>query len=210
MKLVALSGSLRPNAFSTAALRAGLEIARHAGAETELCDLREIDLPIFMPDVAILAYPNPARERIASLVARYREADAMLWATPTYHGTMSGALKNALDYMQLLATDPLPYLQGKPVGLISIAAAPAPSRAKHHLRRPDTGRPRTAERPFADLRSLDLTAQNLSFGRVLPWGHRCDRIDVRGVKGCMESRGDRDRRVCALQLQDWHNLPILV
>lgn len=125
MKLVALSGSLRPNAFSTAALRAGLEIARHAGAETELCDLREIDLPIFIPDVTILSYPKPARERIASLVARYREADAMLWATPTYHGTMSGALKNALDYMQLLATDPLPYLQGKPVGLISIAAASA-------------------------------------------------------------------------------------
>jgi len=41
-------------------------------------------------------------------VARYREADAMLWATPTYHGTMSGALKNALDYMQLLAKDPAP------------------------------------------------------------------------------------------------------
>lgn len=123
MKLVALSGCLRSNAFSTAALRAGLEIARRAGAETELCDLREIDLPIFMPDVAILSYPSPARERIASLVARYREADAMIWATPTYHGTMSGALKNALDFMQLLATDPLPYLQGKPVGLISIAAA---------------------------------------------------------------------------------------
>ncbi len=47
----------------------------------------------------------------------------MLWATPTYHGTMSGALKNALDYMQLLAADPAPYLQGKPVGLISIATA---------------------------------------------------------------------------------------
>jgi len=130
VRLVALSGSLRPNAFSTAALRAGLEIARHAGAETELCDLREIDLPIFMPDASISSYPDPARERIADLAARYREADAMLWATPAYHGTMSGALKNALDYMQLLAADPAPYLQGKPVGLISIAnASPHPHMA---------------------------------------------------------------------------------
>lgn len=47
----------------------------------------------------------------------------MLWATPTYHGSMSGAIKNALDYMQLLADDPAPYLQGKPVGLIAIATS---------------------------------------------------------------------------------------
>jgi len=41
VKLVALSGSLRADSLSTAALRAALEIARRAGADTELCDLRE-------------------------------------------------------------------------------------------------------------------------------------------------------------------------
>jgi NAD(P)H-dependent FMN reductase len=40
-----------------------------------------------MPDVSMSSYPDLARERIANLAARYREADAMLWATPTYHGT---------------------------------------------------------------------------------------------------------------------------
>ena len=121
MKLVALSGSLRADSLSTAALRAALEIARRAGADTELCDLREIDLPLYLPEAPIEAYPSDARAQITRLVAHYRHADAMLWATPTYHGTMSGALKNALDYMELLGKEPEPYLQGKAIGLISIA-----------------------------------------------------------------------------------------
>ena len=123
MKLVALSGSLRANSLSTAALRAALEIARRAGADTELCDLRKLDLPLYLPEAPIESYPPAARAQITRLVAHYRDADAMLWATPTYHGTMSGAFKNALDYMELLGEEPEPYLQGKAVGLISIADA---------------------------------------------------------------------------------------
>ena len=130
MKLVALSGSLRADSLSTAALRAALEIARRAGADTELCDLREIRLPLYLPDAPIASYPRAARAEITRLVAHFRHADAMLWATPTYHGTISGAFKNALDYMELLREEPEPYLQGKAVGLISIAdAAPLASMA---------------------------------------------------------------------------------
>lgn len=123
MKLVGLSGSLRAESLSTAALRAALEIARRAGADTELCDLREIDLPMYLPEAPVEAYPLAARARITRLLAHYRDADAMLWATPTYHGSMSGAFKNALDYMELLGEQPEPYLQGKAVGLIAISDA---------------------------------------------------------------------------------------
>lgn len=123
MKLVALSGSLRAGSFSTAALRAALAIAQRAGAQTSLCDLREIDLPLFLPEAPIAAYPLAARAHVERLVADFREADLMLWATPTYHGTMTGALKNALDYMELLGQEPAPYLQGKAVGLIALADA---------------------------------------------------------------------------------------
>jgi len=41
-------------------------------------------------------------------------SDALIWSSPTYHGSVSGAFKNALDW------DP-PYLSGKPIGLISTA-----------------------------------------------------------------------------------------
>lgn len=123
VKLVGLSGSLRAESLSTAALSAALEIARRAGVDTELCDLRAMDLPMYLPEAPIEAYPLAARAQITRLVAHYRDADAMLWATPTYHGSMSGAFKNALDYMELLGEQPEPYLQGKAVGLIAIADA---------------------------------------------------------------------------------------
>jgi len=45
----------------------------------------------------------------------------MLWATPTYHGTMSGVFKNAIDYMEFLAKDSPPYLQGRAIGLVSVS-----------------------------------------------------------------------------------------
>ncbi|KUG09025.1 NADPH-dependent FMN reductase [Solirubrum puertoriconensis] len=125
LKLVGLSGSLRPGSHSTAALRAGLRIAAESGAATELLDLRELNLPVYLPDLALEDYPAEAQGAISRLVAAFRSADVMLWATPTYHGCMSGALKNAIDYMQLLARDSAPYLQGRAVGLVALAT-PAP------------------------------------------------------------------------------------
>lgn len=125
MKIVGLGGSLRAESRSAAALRTALSIAEHAGAETELLDLRALNLPLYIPDVPVDAYPASVRPKLAIFLAACRSADVMLWATPTYHGSMSGALKNAIDFMQLLAQDAPPYLQGKAVGLVSIPD-PAP------------------------------------------------------------------------------------
>ncbi|WP_303312688.1 NADPH-dependent FMN reductase [Hymenobacter sp. BT730] len=119
--MVGLSGSLRVGSYSTAALRTGLRIASERGAITELLDLRELPLPLYIPDLPIEGYPPGSQAAIRKLVTSFQSADVMLWATPTYHGTMSGALKNAIDYMQLLARDPAPYLQGRAVGLLSLA-----------------------------------------------------------------------------------------
>jgi len=47
--------------------------------------------------------------------------DAMIWASPTYHGSVSGAFKNALDWLILLAERTPPYLSNKPIGLVSTA-----------------------------------------------------------------------------------------
>jgi FMN reductase len=47
--------------------------------------------------------------------------DAMIWSTPTYHGSISGSFKNALDWLILLAERDPPYLSGKPVGLVATA-----------------------------------------------------------------------------------------
>ena len=58
---------------------------------------------------------------IVRLLDACRRADVLLWASPTYHGTVSGAFKNALDFLELLSDEEPPYLQGKAVGLIAVS-----------------------------------------------------------------------------------------
>ena len=47
--------------------------------------------------------------------------DAMIWSSPTYHGSVSGSFKNALDWLILPAERDPPYLTNKPVGLVTTA-----------------------------------------------------------------------------------------
>jgi FMN reductase len=46
---------------------------------------------------------------------------AMIWSTPTYHGSISGSFKNALDWLIMLTGRDPPYLTNKPTGLVSTA-----------------------------------------------------------------------------------------
>lgn len=114
LRVAGLGGSLRAGSASRAALEVALAAAADAGAQTELLDLRELDLPLYVPG----AGAPPAAERMAEAV---RCADGLLWASPLYHGSVSGAFKNAIDWLQLLARDDPPYLTDKVVGLIAVA-----------------------------------------------------------------------------------------
>jgi FMN reductase len=78
-----------------------------------LHDVRELPLPLYDPGA-------PARTpEVERLVAAARRADGFLFATPVYHNTMTGAMKNALDYFELLNRDEPPFLTGKPAGLLA-------------------------------------------------------------------------------------------
>lgn len=120
-KLVGLGGSLREASRSAAALRAGMAMAAELGLACETLDVRELQLPMYRPDWALADYPAEHQATLQRLVGAFRSADAMLWTCPAYHGAMSGVFKNALDFMQLLARDPRPYLQGCAVGLVSLS-----------------------------------------------------------------------------------------
>jgi FMN reductase len=115
LRIVGLGGSLAGVSRSRAALEVALEGAASAGAGTKLLDLRELDLPMFDPDDE--APSTTARELIEACHA----ADGMLWSSPLYQGTISGALKNALDWLRLLGDRDPPFLHDKVVGLISAA-----------------------------------------------------------------------------------------
>ncbi len=121
LRLVGIGGSMGQGAQSRMVMEASLAMATDAGARTVLVDVRDLDFPIYNPDLRVEAY-GP---QLAWLLEEVRAADAILLCSPTYHGTVSGAVKNALDYLQFLGADQPPYLTGKAVGLMSVGGPTA-------------------------------------------------------------------------------------
>ena len=115
LRIVGLGGSLAQVSRSRAALRVALDGAADAGAETTLLDLRELDLPMYDPDDDQLP---PAA---TMLIEACYGADGMLWSSPMYQGTISGAFKNALDWLHTLGSRDPAFLHDEVIGLISAA-----------------------------------------------------------------------------------------
>ena len=115
LKIVGLGGSLAKVSTSRSALRVALEGAASAGAETTLLDLRELDLPMYDPD------SDQTTPAAAQLIEACYGADGMLWSSPMYQGTISGAFKNALDWLHVLGGRDPAFLHDEVIGLISAA-----------------------------------------------------------------------------------------
>lgn len=113
--VLGLGGTLRPGSSSERALRAVLAAVERRGAAIELLTANELDLPMYDQG-------RPRHSGAQRLVAAARAADAVVIASPGYHGGMSGLLKNALDHLQELADDERPYLDGRAVGCVVTAA----------------------------------------------------------------------------------------
>ena len=92
--ILGIAGSLRLNSYSTRALKLVLEkAATKYASETNLIDLREMELPIYNPNI------SSENDKILTYVTReVIKADSYVLASPDYHGSMSGAIKNLLDY----------------------------------------------------------------------------------------------------------------
>jgi FMN reductase len=113
--VVGIGGTTRPDSSSERALRAVLSAIEERGVETRLLGAAAIDLPMYNPDV-------PERHTAAGeLTEAIRTADAVVVASPGYHGGYSGLVKNALDYIEDLRTATPPYLEGRAVGLVVCA-----------------------------------------------------------------------------------------
>jgi FMN reductase len=115
LTIVGLGGSTASISRSRAALQLALEGAAIAGAETDLLDIRQLDLPMYNPD------DDEPTETASRLIEACHAADGLLWSSPLYQGTISGAFKNALDWLHLLGDREPPYLHDKVIGLISAA-----------------------------------------------------------------------------------------
>ena len=96
------------------AMQIAMDSAVAEGAKGRIFTIREMNLPIYEEGMDI---PEAARE----LCEAVSEAHGLIWASPLYHGTVSGAFKNAIDWLQLLWNHEPPYLTNKVVGLICAA-----------------------------------------------------------------------------------------
>ena len=115
-RIVGLGGSGRPQSSSDVALRRALQACAEAGCETTLLTAADLALPHYDPHQAKNTTAGDA------LLAAVRQADGLIISSPGYHGGISGLIKNAIDWLEELAQDSRPYLDGIPVGCISVAS----------------------------------------------------------------------------------------
>jgi len=115
VRVLGIGGTTRSDSSSERALHLAAAAAAAAGARVRLLTAQDLIMPIYDPD-------SPHRSPEArAFVSALRSADALLIASPGYHGTVSGMVKNALDYIEDLRDDERPYLTGMPVGCIAVA-----------------------------------------------------------------------------------------
>lgn len=114
--IVALGGTLRPESTTGRLLAAALAMAEARGARTTLLTGDAIAFPHYEPDNV------EGHAAIGRYLDALRSADAVIVGSPGYHGTLSGLVKTALDYVEQLRADERVYFDGLPVGLIATAA----------------------------------------------------------------------------------------
>jgi FMN reductase len=113
--VVGIGGTARPGSTSETALKAALQMAQGLGARTRMISATGLVMDAYEPGSSVRS------ANAAALVAALREADGVLIATPSYHGSMPGVLKNAIDYTEDMRADERPYLHDRAVGCIVCA-----------------------------------------------------------------------------------------
>ena len=113
--IVGLGGTTRPGSSSEVALRCALRAAERAGARTLLFAGPALDFPMYAPE-------KPERSPSAlEMISMLRSCHGVIIASPGYHGSISGLLKNALDYVEDMSGDAPGYLDGRAVGCMACA-----------------------------------------------------------------------------------------
>jgi len=114
--VVGIGGTIGGVSSTERALRIALDADEREGFRTRMFGGADMArLPLYDPR----ATSRTADEE--AFVDAVRQASAVIIASPGYHGSISGVVKNALDLLEETARDARPYLADMPVGLIATA-----------------------------------------------------------------------------------------
>jgi len=126
LRIAAISGSLRDGSYNTATLHAAAELAPD-GVDLDVITLEGVEP--YNADVEARGWPSG----VAALRHRVEPAVAVLFSTPEYNYSVSGVLKNAIDWMSRPHADGV--ITGKPAGIMGASTSMiGTARAQAHLR----------------------------------------------------------------------------
>lgn len=107
LHILGIAGSMRQGSYGTQILKMVLEEAKKYNTDTQILDLRQVNLPLYDPDnTTLLDKPSASNEdnnnknnnSLATISNALKWADSIILSSPDYHGSMSGTMKNFLDY----------------------------------------------------------------------------------------------------------------
>jgi chromate reductase, NAD(P)H dehydrogenase (quinone) len=112
MKILMFAGSLRKGSLNKKLLLVAEKIvSSKSGVTTSVIDLQPLNLPVYDGDIEAVAIP----ENVNMLGELVLGADALIISSPEYNGSISSPLKNTIDWLSRLKTNPL---EKKPVLLL--------------------------------------------------------------------------------------------
>ncbi|MFL5456561.1 MAG: NADPH-dependent FMN reductase, partial [Myxococcales bacterium] len=117
MRVLAFAASVRKGSLNRRLLELGVSLAREAGAEVDVAEFRQFEMPMYDGDADREEGLPPGGRELAN---RLQAADALLLAAPEYNYSIAGSLKNAIDWVSRVR--PMPW-RGKSIYLM--AAAPS-------------------------------------------------------------------------------------
>jgi FMN reductase len=131
--LVGMGGTNREGSNTLLVLKDLLSIAEERGSTTELIDVQATQIPIYDPSLPRAEQP----QALLDLLPVVQRADGFLIGSSTYHGTISGVVKNLLDAIDLFIDDERGTFARRPVGLVAYGGASAMNvlNALHHSAR---------------------------------------------------------------------------
>jgi NAD(P)H-dependent FMN reductase len=121
IRILAFAGSLRRDSWNKKLVHVAAEGARAAGAEVTVLDLRDVAMPLYDGDIESSTGIPEAAKRFKQMLLAHQ---GLLIASPEYNSSISGVLKNAIDWASRAepGEKPLVCFDGKVAGLV--AASP--------------------------------------------------------------------------------------